>query len=203
MFHATEVMQLPAKWADARCEAVSTRERRATATHVVSCRLSSEAGSPRALQSPACSIGRVSSNSSRPRSIPCATGLTATTRFVRRRASSGSPTKWNNNGERRGGASALAQLSVSQGIVEEGDEDVDRSASGRDVESSRRAGGAVHFSYSVSQGRLLCDIQGVWNARGSTHGRRLAALEAQQFTDKVGRRMGAAPRVARLCRSSV
>ena len=78
-------------------------------------------------------------------------------------------TKWNNNA---GGVAsvcgALAQLSVSQGIIEEGDEDEESDDDYAPAETLNHLdvpAALSHFSYSVSQGRkLLCDIQGVWNA---------------------------------------
>ena len=78
-------------------------------------------------------------------------------------------TKWNNNA---GGVAsicgALAQLSVSQGIIEEGDEDLSSDEEYEPAETFNHLdvpAALSHFSYSVSQGRkLLCDIQGTWNA---------------------------------------
>ena len=78
--------------------------------------------------------------------------------------------KWNNNNggvaDVCGATAALARLSVSQGIIEEGDEDEDSDYEPTETFSHLDVPAALsHFSYSVSQGRkLLCDIQGVWNA---------------------------------------
>ena len=78
-------------------------------------------------------------------------------------------TKWNNNaGGVANVCSALAQLSVSQGIIEEGDEELSSDEEYEPAETFNHLdvpAALSHFSYSVSQGRkLLCDIQGVHNA---------------------------------------
>ena len=52
------------------------------------------------------------------------------------------------------------------GIIEEGDEDEDSDCEPAETFNHLDVPAALsHFSYSVSQGRkLLCDIQGTWNA---------------------------------------
>ena len=74
---------------------------------------------------------------------------------------------WNNNNG--GGADvcgALARLSMG-GIIEEGDEDEDSDCEPAETFNHLDVPAALsHFSFSVSHGRkLLCDIQGVWNAK--------------------------------------
>ena len=77
--------------------------------------------------------------------------------------------KWNNNA---GGVAsvcgALGRLSLTQGIIEEGDEDEESDEDYEPAETFNHLdvpAALSHFSYSVSQGRkLLCDIQGVHNA---------------------------------------
>ena len=77
--------------------------------------------------------------------------------------------KWNNNA---GGVAsvcgALGRLSLTQGIIEEGDEDEESDEDYEPAETLNHLdvpAALSHFSYSVSQGRkLLCDIQGTWNA---------------------------------------